>query len=99
MRDLGTLPGDTFSFGEDINDAGEIVGISMPVEFSGLRAVLWENGVPLDLNSLVVPGRSAGLHLEGAYSINCRGEIGGEGTTSGGESHAFLATRVDDDER
>jgi probable HAF family extracellular repeat protein len=99
MKDLGTLPGDTFSFGEDINDAGEIVGISMPVEFSGLKAVLWENGAPIDLNSLVVPGGNAGLHLEGAFSINCRGQITGQGTTSGGEMHAFLATRVDDDER
>ena len=60
MREQGTLPGDTVSFGEDINDQGEIVGISMPVEFSGLRAVLWENGVPFDLNSIVFQGRDAG---------------------------------------
>jgi len=99
MRDLGTLPGDTVSFGEDINDAGEIVGISMPVEFSGLRAVLWENGVAIDLNSLVVPGRSAGLHLWAAYAIDCQGQISGTGTTSGGEMHAFLATPVDDREK
>jgi len=35
----------------------------------------------------------------GAYAINCRGEIAGSGTTSGGEMHAFLAKPVNDDER
>ena len=79
---------------------GEIVGVSLPVEVPGFtKAVLWENGVAFDLNSLVIPGRNAGLDLKFPVSINCRGQIAGSGTTSGGEYHAFLATPVDDDEK
>jgi probable HAF family extracellular repeat protein len=99
MQDLGALPGDTISFGEDINDAGEIVGVSIHGSSPGLSsphtALLWQHGVPVNLNSLVVPGGSARLYLGFAASINSRGQIVGWGLTSTGEIHAFLATPVE----
>lgn len=89
MKDLGTLPGDTGSGALFINDKGQIVGVSHDADFN-LRAVLWENGVPYDLNSLI-DGKS-GLTLQLAGSINARGEIIGSAVSAEGEPHAFLAT-------
>jgi len=55
MKDLGTLPGDTRSIAWGINDRGQIVGQSTGGP-NGSHAVVWENGVPVDLNSRVAPG-------------------------------------------
>jgi len=93
IQDLGTLPGDLLSYATDINDFGEIVGAS--VNSSGnYRAVVWERGQPVELNTLIVSGGDAGLFLAAAYSINERGEIVGWGLTSGGDIHAYLAKPV-----
>jgi probable HAF family extracellular repeat protein len=55
IKDLGTLPGDTRSIAWGINDRGQIVGQSTGGP-NGSHAVVWENGVPVDLNSRVAPG-------------------------------------------
>jgi probable HAF family extracellular repeat protein len=89
MLDLGTLDGDYASLALGINDSGEVVGASLDANFN-LRAVLWENGVISDLNTLVVGNPR--LSLQEAISINSRGEITGVAQTSSGEVHAFLAT-------
>jgi probable HAF family extracellular repeat protein len=90
MQDLGTLPGDVASLAIDINDGGEAVGASLDANFN-LHPVLWENGAPVDLNTLVV-SNAAKLTLQLAWSINSRGEIVGFAATSTGETHGFLAT-------
>lgn len=84
--DLGTLPGDIKSQALGINNHGQTVGFS---KGATIRAVVWQNGVPVDLNTLVPPGS---LTLVFANDINDRGEIAGEAfDPATGETPAFLA--------
>jgi len=95
MQDLGTLPGDAISYALGINDSGVIVGTSwVTATFTGPHATIWDDGVPTNLNTLVVPGGSAGLYLGQCQSVNNRGEIVGWGIAGDGGTHAFLATPV-----
>jgi probable HAF family extracellular repeat protein len=90
MRDLGTLPGDTFSVGLAINDSTKVVGISLDANFNP-RAFVWQNGAMTDLNTLI-PTNST-LFLLTACSINSEGQIVGFGVdTITGETHGYLAT-------
>jgi probable HAF family extracellular repeat protein len=90
MTDLGTLPGDPASWAYGINLEGQIVGWSLDPCRCTTRAFLWQDGVMTDLNTLI-PENSP-IYLNYAYSINDEGQIVGTGTTSTGETHAFLAT-------
>lgn len=93
MRDLGAVQG-TYNYASlalGINDAGYIVGASLDVNFNAVAALWTENGVAVDLNSLIA-SNPAGLTLVQANSINSRGEITGLALTSGGQPHGFLAT-------
>ena len=74
MTDLGTLPGDMYSLGSSINNLGQIVGYSCDVNFN-CRAVLWENGSIVDLNTLI-PADS-NLVLNYAATIDDLGIIAG----------------------
>ena len=89
MKDLGTLAGDVASGAVSVNDAGEIVGISIDPA-GNPRAVYWRYGRPVDLNTQVAAGSN--LYLLWAGDINNRGEITGWGVdTSTGEIHTYLA--------
>lgn len=92
MTDLGVLPGDSLSEALDINDEGQIVGVSLP----SFRAFIYENNKMWDLNSLIA--HDSPLFLIGANGINDRGEITGEacivvdgGCPLGNNIPAFLA--------
>ncbi len=74
LQDLGRLKGDFFSFGTAINDLGQIVGQSCDANFN-CRAILWQNGKMVDLNTLI-PAHSA-LYLLGANAIDNKGVIVG----------------------
>ena len=50
----------------------------------------------MDLNSLIPGPPFSPLFLLQAFGINDRGEITGEGVTSDGELHGFLAVPCDD---
>ncbi len=98
IRDLGTLPGDTISEATGINDQGQVVGVSFPSS----HAFLWENGVMMDLNTLIP--LDSNLSLISTGDINDRGEITGQAcVVSNGEctseTPAFLAIPTHDGEK
>jgi len=91
MQDLGTIQGDTDSGAIGINDAGDVVGVSG--SDGNMRAFFLRHGdgVPADLNSLLV-GNPSGLYLLLANFINSRGEIIGVAFDSrDNQTHGFLA--------
>ena len=79
-RDLGTLGGPE-SYGEDVNDAGDVVGVSETT--SGDRAFLYRAGTMRDLGTL------GGPYSE-ANGINERGQIVGASYDSSGSIRAFM---------
>ncbi len=91
MQDLGTLSGDVNSLAIGINDAGDLVGVSLDAKFNP-RAFFWRNGVMTDLNSLA-PADSP-LFLITGCSINSQGQIIGIAVDSTGAFHGYLATPV-----
>jgi len=99
MRDLGALPGDTFSAASKINFFGLVIGISgNTVAFDDVdnryevtgRPFIWSETAGMqDLNNLI--STSSGWVLNSATGINIWGQIVGEGTHSG-KAHGFLLT-------
>jgi probable HAF family extracellular repeat protein len=71
---LPLLPGAQYSFAEDINDAGWIVGASGTAS-GELHAVLWRDGTVIDLG--LAPG---GIDVATASAVNERGQIVGYGS-------------------
>lgn len=97
MQDLGILPGAVVTLPpccHTINNKGEVVGFSIDGTTGNMRAVLWQNNGPIDLNTLIATGSP--WSLQAASSINDAGQIVGWGTING-NVHAFLATPCDRD--
>jgi probable HAF family extracellular repeat protein len=91
MRDLGTLPGDLTSEASGINGRGQIVGLSCGEGVC--RAVLWQNGATIPLDSLA--NLAPGDQLQTAQDINDAGQITGRIIqASTGRRLAFLATPI-----
>jgi len=66
VRDLGTLPGYTWSEALGINAAGQIVGTSGDME-SQSRPFLWDDGVMTNLGRSAVP---AAPHMISAIRVS-----------------------------
>src|SRR5439155_19187547 len=85
IKDLGTLPGGSFSRALGINNRGEVAGeaTTSPRTFS-FHAFLFTGGVMVDLGTL--PGGAFSI----AYGINDRGQVVGFSNTASTFSDAFL---------
>ena len=90
MQDLGVLPGDISSTATAINRFGEVVGYSNDAA-GHIRAVVWQDGVPVDLGPLA-PEFDGALVL--ANDVNDFGVIAGRGLDASGTIVAFIATPV-----
>ena len=99
ITNLGTLPGDFAAIASGINNKGQVVGSTLDSSFNcDAHAFIWQDNVMTDLNTLFPA--SSNLYPTMANQINERGQIVGMATVlSGpheGETHAFLATPVDE---
>jgi probable HAF family extracellular repeat protein len=74
MQDLGTLPGDSSSYANSINNLGQIVGQSCDLN-NHCHAFLWQKGKMTDLNTLI-PANSQ-LSLYSGMTIDDLGVVGG----------------------
>ena len=89
MHDLGTLGG-IDSYGEDINDAGQVAGYSHKLIGGPVHAFLYSNGVIQDIDTL-------GSDVSYGYGINALGQVVGTfynnvGVNTNSAAHAFLAS-------
>jgi len=89
LTDLPPFDGDLQSAASGINNHGQVVGTSFTVE--SFRAMLWDNGTAIDLNTRIPV--DSGWRLVWAGSINARGQITGRGLLND-EIRAFLLTPV-----
>jgi len=98
----GICPLGIESHAYDINENNQVVGTwetadgyydqkGQWVPTPETRAFLWENGIAVDLNSLIPP--DSGWRLELALGINYQGQIVGQGYL-GGQYRAYLLTAV-----
>jgi probable HAF family extracellular repeat protein len=89
INDLGALPNGSWSNADALNNSSQVQVVgSSSSQFSSSRAVLWQGGTVIDLNSQL-PRKSGWSMLELAYGINDAGQIVGEGQVAGSR-HAFL---------
>jgi probable HAF family extracellular repeat protein len=90
MTDLGTLPGRDQSRASDINDLGQVVGVSFN-DTGFTAAFVWSASTGMqDVNNLL-PSNS-GWALVSAEGISNSGLITGSGTFNGQVQHAYLLT-------
>jgi probable HAF family extracellular repeat protein len=88
IQPLPPLPGDSATSATAINDEGQVVGISGSCDrafgrFSAEHAVLWDNGVPIDIGDL------GGIAWNTPMAINSKGDIVGFANRSAAEGGAF----------
>jgi len=110
MTDLGLLYADTAGVAYSVNAHDQVVGESGSCtkvnaddscEDSFYDSFLWENGSIVDLQTLLLPGSGitvscAGGCDAGAYNINDRGEITGQGVLSNGDTRVVLLIPCDE---
>jgi uncharacterized membrane protein len=88
MHDLPPVGDDFFSTAIAVNDERTVTGVSMGA--NDLRAVVWENGEPTDLNTVI--SGAPGIYLLIACGVNANGQIIGLAVDGDGNYHGYLAT-------
>lgn len=84
--DVGLLPGGTFTFAVDVNDAGQVVGNGDRAG-SPMQAFVWTaSGGVVEIGTL-------GGNVARAEAINNSGQVVGVSTTASGAAHAFSWTQ------
>jgi len=87
VEDLGTLPGDNYSVAYNVNNLGEVVGVSGndrdPAYGHGVRAFLYREGRMIDLGTLGGVGSQA-------FNLNDNGQIVGRTYQADGRAIPFL---------
>ena len=95
IQALPELPGHVYSEADSINDSDQVVGTSCDVDFVDCRAVVWENGVVTDLNTLKQTDFTD--RLENGKDINDRGVVSGRAIDPvTGVRTAFVARPVNE---
>jgi probable HAF family extracellular repeat protein len=109
MTDLGLLYADTGGTAYSVNERDQVVGVTTvcarvesndSCQGAVYNAFLWEKGSMVDLQTLLLPGSGITLSNRtgrGAYNINDRGEIAGEGLLPNGDARAVLLIPCDGD--
>jgi len=90
LQPLSLLPGDTDANGQNINELGQIVGVSvraLPDSFT-VHAAIWQNGTVTDLQTLVSPDTPPLTYQMG--NINNLGEIAVDASDPDGNPIALL---------
>jgi uncharacterized membrane protein len=98
MQDLGTLGGLVVG----VTEVCSFVEAGDGCEALAYNAFLWERGSLVDLQTLLVSGSRITLSKSrgrGAYNINDRGEIAGEGALPNGDTRAVLLIPCDGNHR
>ncbi|MDQ2732433.1 MAG: hypothetical protein M3Y56_12305 [Armatimonadota bacterium] len=88
FTDLGTLKGGLSSEAEAVNKLDQVVGQG-DIGAGDTHAILWQDGHPFDLNTLIP--QASGWTLQEATGINDAGQICGIGLVNGA-LHGFLLT-------
>lgn len=86
---LGIPLGASGAAAQGINDSGEVVGTAF---MAGSQAVLWQNGIPTDLNTLI--DSLSGWSLTSAGAINNDGQIAVWARDAQNDVHALLLSPV-----
>lgn len=88
MKSLGTLESSCASLPQSINSKQQVVGQAFFCDGSPQQAVLWQNGIVINLNSFV-PADSDLALIEGNF-VNERGEIVGTAVRANGEGRSCV---------
>jgi probable HAF family extracellular repeat protein len=92
MHDLGTLGG-TDSYGHDINNSGQVTGVSHHTTGSfESRAFLWTPTTPNSASGAMHDLGTLGGESSIAYGINDNGQVTGMSDIANAAQHAFLYT-------
>lgn len=82
MKDLGTLAGANFSYGNAVNARGQVTGYS-GISGNGFHAFLYTNGAMIDLGAL-------DGDISNGKDINEAGKVIGQYRGADGQTHGFI---------